>query len=34
MAYFIMSETIKGLFLGLRNKEIALQYNRLLDYGA
>ena len=24
MAYFIMSETIKGLFLGLRNKEIDL----------
>ena len=29
MAYFIMSETIKGLFFGRRNKAIAPQYSRL-----
>ena len=29
-----MSETMKGLFFGRRNKATALQYNRLLYYGA
>ena len=29
-----MSETIKGLFFGRRNKAIALQCKRLLYYGA